>query len=78
MSKKSQTKPWLVDEWCIPKAGGEFVWRMEDVRVPGTAALAAAVAAREHDRNQRDAGANWRFTAADARVRLKRLYLVVN
>ena len=25
------TKPWLVDEWCIPEAGGEFVWRMEDV-----------------------------------------------
>ena len=31
MFKKSRTKPWLVDEWCIPKAGGEFVWRMEDV-----------------------------------------------
>ena len=25
------TKPWLVDEWCIPEAGCEFVWRMEDV-----------------------------------------------
>ena len=24
-------RPWLVDEWCIPEAGGEFVWRMEDV-----------------------------------------------
>ena len=25
------TKPWLVDEWCIPEAGAEFVWRMADV-----------------------------------------------
>ena len=25
------TKPWLVDEWCIPEAGCEFVYRMEDV-----------------------------------------------
>ena len=31
MPEKNETKPWLVDEWCIPEAGGEFVWRMEDV-----------------------------------------------
>jgi hypothetical protein len=29
--EKNVTKPWLVDEWCIPEAGCEFVWRMEDV-----------------------------------------------
>jgi hypothetical protein len=25
------TRPWRVDEWCIPEAGAEFVWRMGDV-----------------------------------------------
>lgn len=29
--KKSKLKPWLVKEWCIPKAGAEFVAAMEDV-----------------------------------------------
>jgi hypothetical protein len=29
--EKNVTKPWLVEEWCIPEAGCEFVWRMEDV-----------------------------------------------
>jgi DDE superfamily endonuclease len=24
-------KPWLKEEWCIPKVGADFVWRMEDV-----------------------------------------------
>lgn len=36
-------------------------------RVPDRAALAAAVAARERGRNRRKSGADWRFTAADAR-----------
>jgi hypothetical protein len=31
VSEKNAVKPWLVDEWCIPEAGGEFVWHMEDV-----------------------------------------------
>ena len=31
MFEKSETKPWLVDEWCIPEAGGAFVAAMEDV-----------------------------------------------
>ena len=47
-------------------------------RVPDKAALAAAVAAHEQDRNGRAAGADWRFTTDDARVKLKRLYPVVN
>ncbi|MEK8021730.1 MAG: hypothetical protein VSS75_033055 [Candidatus Parabeggiatoa sp.] len=30
--KKNQIKPWLQDEWCIPKeANAEFVCDMEDV-----------------------------------------------
>jgi transposase len=36
--------------------------------------LDAAVAAWETDRNQRRCGTNWRFTTADARVKLKSLY----
>lgn len=28
---KNQIKPWLVEEWCIPKAGAEFIAAMEDV-----------------------------------------------
>jgi len=24
-------KPWLKEEWCFPKLGAEFVWKMEDV-----------------------------------------------
>jgi hypothetical protein len=24
-------KPWLKQEWCFPKLGAEFVWRMEDL-----------------------------------------------
>jgi DDE superfamily endonuclease len=41
----------------------------------GTAAeLTAAVAAWEADRNEREVGLNWRFTTADARIKLHRLY----
>jgi transposase len=29
--KKHDLKPWLRKRWCIPTAGAEFVWRMEDV-----------------------------------------------
>lgn len=29
--EKNEIKPWLVKEWCIPKAGAEFVAAMEDV-----------------------------------------------
>jgi hypothetical protein len=24
-------KPWLNKQWCIPKVGADFVWRMEDI-----------------------------------------------
>jgi DDE superfamily endonuclease len=30
-SKKSELKPWLKEQWCIPKANAEFVARMEDL-----------------------------------------------
>jgi len=32
------------------------------------------VAAWERDRNQQDAKVNWRFTTADARIKLRKLY----
>ena len=29
--EKNEIKPWLVEEWCIPRADAEFVAKMEDV-----------------------------------------------
>jgi hypothetical protein len=43
-------------------------------RVGDRAGLADACAAFERDRNRAKAGVNWRFTTADARIKLKRLY----
>lgn len=43
-------------------------------RVGDKAALAGACAAFERERNRAGAGVNWRFTTADARIKLKRLY----
>ena len=43
-------------------------------RVPDAAARARHVAAVERDRNDAARGCDWQFTAADARVKLKRLY----
>lgn len=43
-------------------------------RLPTQDALAREVTAWEHRRNQREAGVTWRFTTADARTRLARLY----
>ena len=37
-------------------------------------ALAAQVDAWQHERNQAKVTINWRFTTADARIKLKRLY----
>jgi hypothetical protein len=45
-----------------------------DRRVPDKQTLTEEVAAREVDRNKCHAKADWQFTTADARVRLKRLY----
>jgi hypothetical protein len=43
-------------------------------RVGDKATLAEACAAFERERNGARAGVNWRFTTADARIKLKRLY----
>jgi DDE superfamily endonuclease len=43
-------------------------------RIPDVAALAAEVAAWERRRNEAGARTEWRFTTADARIKLKHLY----
>lgn len=45
-----------------------------DRRIPDKQTLIDEVAAWERDRNKRHTKADWRFTTADARVKLKRLY----
>ena len=42
-------------------------------RIPDRAALAAEVAAWQAERNAAGGTVDWRFTAADARIKLKRL-----
>ena len=45
-----------------------------DRRIPDKKTLIEEVAAWEHARNNKHVKADWQFTAADARVKLKRLY----
>lgn len=45
-----------------------------DRRIPDQQVLKQEVEAWEADRNSKHAKANWQFTTADARVKLKRLY----
>jgi hypothetical protein len=45
-----------------------------DRRIGSAARLAEVVAAWEEDRNDRQVGVDWRFTTADARIKLRRLY----
>jgi hypothetical protein len=45
-----------------------------DRRIPDKATLIEEVAAWEDDRNKHNTKADWQFTTADARVKLKRLY----
>ena len=45
-----------------------------DRRIPNKQALIEEVAAWEDDRNKNHTKADWQFTTADARIRLKRLY----
>jgi len=48
-----------------------------DRRIPDRETLIQEVAAWEAERNARQVIADWRFTTADARIKLKRLYPVV-
>lgn len=45
-----------------------------DRRIPDRQTLIEEVAAWEHNRNRKHVKADWQFTTADARVKLKRLY----
>ena len=45
-----------------------------DRRIPDKQALTEEIAAWEHARNKEHVKADWQFTTADARVKLKRLY----
>jgi hypothetical protein len=45
-----------------------------DRRIPGIKVLATEIAAWVRDRNETTTAVNWRFTTADARIKLKRLY----
>ncbi len=48
-----------------------------DQRIPDQATLIREVAAWEAERNARQATVHWRFTTADARIKLKHLYPVI-
>jgi hypothetical protein len=48
--------------------------RCLDRRIPDTQTLTKEVAAWQDNRNKHHAKADWQFTTADARVKLKRLY----
>ena len=45
-----------------------------DQRIDNAGKLRQEVSAWEDDRNERQVGVNWRFTTADARIILRRLY----
>jgi hypothetical protein len=48
-----------------------------DRRIPDRGTLAREVAAWQAERNAAQVGADWRFTTADARIKLKKLYPTV-
>lgn len=48
--------------------------RVADRKIGSLARLKREVATWDDDQNERIVGVSWRFTAADARVKLKRLY----
>ncbi len=43
-------------------------------RIPDKDTLKSEISAWERERNQQSNSVNWRFTTADARIKLKRLY----
>jgi DDE superfamily endonuclease len=45
-----------------------------DRRIPDQETLREEIAAWEDRRNEQEVQVNWRFTTADARIRLQRLY----
>jgi hypothetical protein len=45
-----------------------------DRRIPDLETLRTCIAAWENNRNNRQSNINWRFSTADARIKLKHLY----
>jgi len=72
-------------EWHYTPKHGSWLDRAEselsvlsrqclDRRIPDKQTLTEEVAAWQNSRNKKNAKADWQFTTADARVKLKRLY----
>jgi hypothetical protein len=55
-------------------ASTQFAPEPLDRRIPDKQILTEEVAAWEHAHNKKHVKADWQFTTADARVKLKRLY----
>ena len=45
-----------------------------NLRIPDKYTLKLEITAWEEERNQKSSSVNWRFTTADSRIKLKRLY----
>ena len=54
---------------------GVLSGRCLDRRIPDKQSLIEEVAAWQEKRNNKHTKADWQFTTADARIKLKRLYL---
>ncbi len=61
----------------IGKRSSVLTTQCLDRRIPDKPTLIEEVAAWQQRRNQNHAKADWQFTTADARVKLKRLYPVI-
>ena len=57
-----------------PKWSGVLARQCLDRRIPEAALLKRYVTAWQTRRNQAQVKVDWRFTTADARIKLKRLY----
>ena len=64
--------------WQLAQHGGVRIGRSGlqclDRRIPDKQTLSREVAAWQDRRNKHQTKADWRFTTADARIKLKRLY----
>ena len=74
-----ETSKQLIAETCAPirmKEGRPGVLSSQclDRRIPDKQTLIDEIAAWEDDRNANHAKADWQFTTADARIKLKHLY----
>ena len=68
------------EAWQLAGYGGELsILSVQclDRRIPDRQTLIEEVAAWQNDRNKNHTKADWHFTTADARIKLKRLYPAV-